>query len=172
MLLPELGHQRFGVFIGKGLCVGQHGKRVLVNQPVIHEITALQCESDFQRGKAPERGAAAARGGGRDAVEAREGAGEAVRRIVAVFQRNVKHRLVRGRELDAGSCQAAAADVLAHRHAAEHGKALLEIERLHVHRPGDRVRGQLAREVVLDELYRFSDDRHPFHTRALLCPTA
>ena len=67
---------------------------------------------------------------------------------------------------------AAAADVFAHRHAAEHGEALLEIEWRYVHRPGDRGRGQLAREVVLDELNRISDDRHPFHARSLLCPTA
>ena len=57
-----------------------------------------------------------------------KGFGEAVRRVVAKFQRNVDDPPVRHEDLQPGGGEPALADIVAHRHAAQHGKALLKVK--------------------------------------------
>ena len=79
-----------------------------------------------------------------------KGFGKTVRRIIAELQRDVDNFPVRREDLQPGGGKPALADVVAHRHAAQHGKALLKVEggqgRLLRNFPD----GQLLPEMFLD----------------------
>ena len=67
-------------------------------------------------------------GGRCEAVEAGKGPGEAVRRVIAELQRDVDNLPVRREDLQPGGGEPALADIVAHRHAAQHSKALLKVK--------------------------------------------
>ncbi len=96
-------------------------------------------------------------------MEAGKGFGEAVRRVVAEFQRDVDDLPVRREDLQPGRGKPALADVVAHRHAAQHGKALLKIKGREGRLPRDVPDGQLLPEMLLDIPDRLMDALYPVH---------
>lgn len=61
-------------------------------------------------------------------MESGKGFGEAVRRVIAELQRDIDNLPVRREDLQPGGGEPALADVVAHRHTAQHGKALLKVK--------------------------------------------
>ena len=92
-----------------------------------------------------------------------KGFGEAVRRVVAEFQRDVDDLPVRREDLQPGGGEPALADVVAHRHTAQHGKSLLEVEGGQGRLLRDLPDGQLLPEMFLDILDRLMNACYPIH---------
>lgn len=87
-------------------------------------------------------------------MESGKGFGTAVRRIVAELQRDVDDFPVRREDLQPGGGEPALADVVAHRHAAQHGKTLLKVKGGQGRLLCDLPDGQLLPKMFFDILDR------------------
>ena len=114
--------------IFEGLCPAEHRERLFLHDFAVHVLTTFQCDFDFQRGEGAHRAPAFSQSGGRHTMETGKGPGKAVRRVIAGLQRNVDDLPVRREDLQPGDGEPALADVVSHRHPAQHGEPLLKIK--------------------------------------------
>ena len=128
VLRPELGDLGRRVLILECLCLAEHRKRLFFHNLAIHVLTTFQCHFDPKRSKGTDRASAFSQCGRCEAMKSSKGFGKAVRRVVAEFQRDVDDLPVRREDLQPGGGEPALADVVAHRHTAQHGKALLKVK--------------------------------------------
>ena len=163
MLRPELGDLSGGVLILESLCPAEHRKRLFFHNLTVHVLTTFQCHFDPKRSKGTDRASAFSQCGRCEAMEPGKGFGKAVRRIVAELQRDVDDFPVRREDLQPGGGEPALADVVAHRHAAQHGKPLLEVKRRQGRLLRDLPDGQLLPEMFLDILDRLMNACYPIH---------
>ena len=96
-------------------------------------------------------------------MESGKGFGEAVRRVIAELQRDVDDFPVRREDLQPGGGEPALADVVAHRHAAQHSKSLLKVEGGQGRLMCDLPDGQILPEMFLDILDRLMNACYPIH---------
>ena len=96
-------------------------------------------------------------------MESGKGFGEAVRRVIAELQRDIDDLPVRREDLQPGGGEPALADIVAHRHAAQQGKALLKVKGRQSRLLRDVPDGQLLPEMFFDILNRLMNACYPIH---------
>ena len=104
-------------------------------------------------------------------MKARERFCEALRRIIAVFQREVNHLNIPGEQFMRRQREPTRADILAHAHTRQRCKRPLQIKPREPDVPRCLAAVRLVQQMRFDVLQREIEALHQFHA-LLLCPPA
>jgi hypothetical protein len=164
-LVPELRNLFLAVVHVKRALCAEYGKSFHLFNLVIHSRISLQFNRYRKGILAFEQCAEPPRVGRRNPVEAGERLGEALRRIVAVLQREVDNLCVARDQLVCRLREPARADVLAHAQAGQRRERPLQIEAREAHMPRRLRAVRFLQQVLFNILQRAVQAFNQFQLR-------